>query len=581
MPKKVLRGYQVKLNSGIDAALARGARCVVATAATGGGKTRVMASRVGQRRDEPGIIQAHRGELVSQISLALAEEEVRHNIIGAPKLIKSIVNRHMKKFGRNFVDSQAKWDVASVDTIIRRDLPSAKKKLHVMVDEGHHVLRENKWGRGILQFPNATSVLFSATPCRADGLGLGVDSDGLADALVIGPGLASLIHDGYLVDYDVHAATTSDLDLSDVHIGPSGEFVKAEASRAVKRSKKIVGDIVRTYKEVAPGKRAIVFATDLEHAAKITQAFNAEGVVALFVSGEDEQDDRDSAMDRFAAGDVQVLVNVDLFGEGVDVPAVEVVIMARLTASFALYSQMIGRMLRLCITDLQQSMWDTFSIETRRQLIAESAKPRGVLIDHVGNVYRKFKIGDGEYGPLLPQAFNAWDLAPRRRKRGSAGGSIPTRICLGETCGLAYERTYDVCPFCGLAAPEPAGRSTPAEVDGKVNQLDPAFHAALVREILKVDGRSFVPQALQGTPAEVAVMRAHHDRQNAQHALRVAMCEWADANRGYTNEVNYSRFFFIFGLDVLRAMALGAADAAKLTEKIRNEILAPSSAVDR
>lgn len=564
-----LRGYQRDLKHGIYDAWNRGARCVIGVTATGSGKTVTMADMA---RELPGrgVIEAHRAELVGQISMALAAEGIRHNITAAKKTVKAIVNNHMEEFGRNFYDPRASWDVQSVDTIIRREQPLANAVNWLFQDEGHHTLADNKWGRAAASYPNARVLLMTATPSRADGKGLGSHADGIADAMVVGPGLGELIAAGYLVNYKVHAPTVADLDLSDVHVTETGEFNQKEVARAVKRSKKIVGDVVNTYVERARGKLGITFAVDIEHAETLTAAFNAAGVPAAMVHADTDEADRRAIMKRFRARELWQLVNVDLFGEGVDVPGVEVVSMARPTASFVLYAQQIGRMLRLLITPMQMELWDSFTVAQRLQCIAESSKPHGILFDHVGNVRREYNVGGVKYSGL-PEGFKAWSLDARaKRSRGPADDAIPVRKCL--SCFKDYERIYDSCPYCGTAAPAPADRSKPEFVDGNIYELDGLELARMRGEIARIDGKVYTPQGLP-PHAATAVIKNHHERQKEQHHLREAIALWAGKHSSDSDAVNYRRFFHTFGIDVASALTFGAGDAAKLRDRIQQRLM--------
>lgn len=562
-----LRGYQLELQQGIFDAWAAGARCVVGVTATGSGKTVTMADSA-RKLQGRGVVQAHRAELVGQLSQALAREGVRHNITAAKSTVKAIVNNHLDELGVSFYDPRANWDVASVDTIIRRSYPGADRVSYVFVDEAHHLLSPpNKWGKAVEMFPNARVLGMTATPTRADGKGLGRHHDGLADAMVIGPGLGDLMAQGYLTGYKVYAPTASDLDMSDVHITQGGEFNQQEAARAVKRSRKIVGDVIEHYKAVIPDKLAIVFAADIEHGHTIAEAFNRAGIPAAMVTGDTPEAERNATMKRFRRRELLVLVNVDLFGEGVDVPAVEAVILARLTASFSLYSQMIGRMLRLNISPVLMAAWDTYSVPQRLQYIAESAKPWGVLIDHVGNVYREFRVGDVKYTGL-PEGFRDWTLDRRgKRKSTAADDGIPLRMC-GE-CFKPYERIWDCCPYCGAAAPEPAQRTAPEHVDGNLFELTGDVLARMRGEVARIDDRVYVPQGLAG-PAAASVVRNHAERQAAQHHLREAIAWWAGHHPGEPDSVLARRFWHTFGIDTLSAMTLGATEAERLRLRIVN-----------
>jgi len=562
-----LRGYQTALKSGIYDAWQRGARNVMGVTATGSGKTVTMASMAAELGGI-GRVQAHRAELVGQLSIALGQEGLRHNIVAAKATVKAIAAAHMEEFGRVYYDPRANWAVGSVQTVIRRPDPDAHRVQYVFTDEGHHVLADNIWGKGLQLYPNARGLLMTATPTRADGKGLGRHHDGLADAMVLGPGLREQIEQGFLTGYRVAAPTASDLDMSDVHITASGDYNQQEAARAVKRSRKIVGDAVENYQALASGKLAIVFAADIEHGNTLAEAFNLAGVPAAMVTGDTEESDRRAIMRRFKARELRVLVNVDLFGEGVDVPAVEVVIMCRPTASFALYCQCIGRMLRLNISPILMAAWDTYTAAQRLAHIAASVKPFGILIDHVGNVYREFNVGGHKYSGL-PEGFEKWTLDRRQRRASSGGDAIPVRMC-GE-CFKPYERCFEACPYCGAAAPEPAVRGGPQQVDGDLRFLDDATLARLRGAITVIDGSARIPQ---NAPPHVqaSAIRAHHERQAAQALLRAAMAQWAGWHHADTLATNHKRFYFRFGVDVLSAMALGAGDAAELMERVNNDM---------
>src|SRR5689334_15266960 len=124
--QKNLRAHQKTMVAGIYDAWRAGARTVMATLATGGGKTPIKA-RIASEVQGPGIIQAHRGELVGQISDALADEGFRHNIIASDKVIRAIVEGQMKEFGKSFYDPRAAWSVASTDTIAKNGIPNADR----------------------------------------------------------------------------------------------------------------------------------------------------------------------------------------------------------------------------------------------------------------------------------------------------------------------------------------------------------------------------------------------------------------------------------------------------------------------
>lgn len=440
----------------------------------------------------------------------------------------------------------------------------------VVVHNCHHVLEANKWGRAQLMFPNAFALGMTATPCRADGQGLGIHADGLAHALVEGPGLAELVRDGYLVNYRVLKTKPADLDLSGVHVTAGGDYNQKESAAAVKRSRQIIGDAVRIYKEHTQGKRAILFAADIEHADQMAEAFNAAGVPAKNVSGAKDTD-RDRAIEEFKSGKLLVLINVDLFGEGFDVPACEVVIMCRPTKSFALYSQMVGRMLRLDISPMLMAAWDTYTVAQRLQFIAESPKPQATLIDLVGNVGNQYKVGDYDYVGL-PEGFNNWTLDRRSRARGPSDG-IPLRRCTNLVCGKDYERTESMCPYCGTVAPPPAQRGTVQAVDGDVFELDGELLAQMRGNVLEaLEGGEKVSQSwLENDPRTAGMAKAAAEsRKYAVQTLMQHIDAWAEKH-GHDHAKTAKVFYYKFGMDVLTALQQSAGKCAELSARISKE----------
>ena len=557
-----LRGFQQDVKQQVYTAWHAGARVVMPVIPTGGGKT-VLMGDIARDYTGCGLSIAHRSELVSQISIALANEGVRHDLIAPKNTIRAIVNEHMKETGRSYYDSRAKWRVASVDTLIRRDLDPSWVAQVGMVhnDEGHHVLEDNKWGRAISLFPNAKVLLPTATPLRADGKGLGCGQGGLVDALVVGPNMRWMIDQAYLTDYEIRAPKVEDLNLEDVKINDNGEFSQ-EAKARVKQSQRIVGDVVQTYLKYARGKRGITFAVDVDHANTIAAEYNKCGVPAVVVHADTPDADRLKYMREFREGVLLQLVNVDLFGEGVDVPACQCVSMARPTASYGLYVQQFGRALRLMITKLQAQMWDSFDVATRKRILAESEKPVAMIFDHVGNVIRHGGPPDWRKEP--------WSLEARSRKTRATDGE-PVRTCVNPECNQPYHRMMPQCPYCGMEPPPPADRSKPQFVDGDLILLTPEVLAELLEAKRKVDSDFVpIPQGL-GPAVRAAKINAHHDRKAAQRLLREAMALVMPPN--LDERVANRRFYLDFGVDTLSAQALGSAQAMELRQRILDKVM--------
>lgn len=535
------RQYQADLITDVYQEWSSGKPNVLAVLPTGGGKTFVF-SHIAAAVQGAVCAIAHRSELVVQMSVALAREGVVHRVIGPSTLRRLVTQAHMREFGRPFYDPNGRVAVASVDTLVglpENDPWLPQVQLWIQ-DEAHHVLKTNKWGKACAMFPNARGLGVTATPVRSDGKGLGRHVDGLFDSLVIGPSMRELIEMGYLTEYRVFAAP-SDIKLDNVKITDSGDYSPVELRKA-RHESKITGDVVEHYLRIAKGKQGVTFDVDVESATATARAFNAAGVVAEVVSAKTPAQLRDDVVQRFRQGKIMQLVNVDLFGEGFDLPAIEVVSFARPTKSVGLYTQQFGRALRIL-----------------------QGKTHAIIIDHVGNVVR--------HG--LPDRPRDWSLdrRERRTKKKKMDDAIPLRSCLNESCLNDYERSFKCCPYCGHA-PEPAGRATPEQVEGDLEELDPTVLARMRGEVARIDGDPVYPYGADFN-VKAAVGRRHEERQGAQKSLRDAMALWAgwQTHQGRTDAETQKRFWFTFGIDMVSAQTLGAREAGELEGRVVSTLL--------
>lgn len=521
---------------------------VCAVMPTGAGKTVLFARTIHDHVGYACVI-AHRQELVSQISMALAREGVEHTIVGPVAVVKYIVNLQVQELGRSFYNVNAKVAVAGVDTLIRRHeklkVFCAKVTLWV-IDEGHHVLRENKWGKACEMFPNAKGLLVTATPCRSDGKGLGRHAEGVIDTLVEGPTMRWLIDNGYLTDYRIFAPPTEDLVLDNVPISPTtGDFNPIKLKVAVQQSH-LVGDVVKHYLQIACGKRGVTFTTDVETAEEIAKQYRDCGVPALAVSAKSTDRERQQAVNDLREGRVLNLVNCDLFGEGFDLPAIEVVSMARPTQSYGLFCQQFGRALRPL-----------------------EGKTHAIIIDHCSNVIR--------HG--LPDKERDWSLESRekRPRMKNPDDEIPLRYCIG--CTQPYSKLLKICPYCDTPH-IPAGKSKPEQVDGDLTELSPEFLDAMRKEISRVDEspeRTGERMRIAGAPEAAwrSAIKNCRQRQDNQGVLRHTISWWAAWQRdheGLNDSQIYRKFYLQYGIDILSAQALGSPEAKELSTKI-NEAL--------
>lgn len=319
--------FQVDVIASIKAAMLNTAARVLLVIPTGGGKT-VTAAQIIANMVSLGLrvlILVHRRELLMQMSRKLHALGVDHGLIAAgyPTRPESLVQ------------------IAMITTLHARAIRTATIEIPsadlVVVDEAHHA-PAGTWSRILGAYPEAHVIGLTATPCRADGRGLG----GFFKVMVKGPSTAELIAGGYLVPVKVFAPDKPDLS----KIGVSRGDYKQEELAAVMDQPRLVGDVVTQYLRYGDERKAIVYATSVKHARHICNDLGEANITAAVVDGETPVEERDAILAKFAAGAIQVIVNVGVFTEGFDCPDVGCIILARPTKSLALHLQMVGRGLR-------------------------------------------------------------------------------------------------------------------------------------------------------------------------------------------------------------------------------------------
>lgn len=201
----------------------------------------------------------------------------------------------------------------------------------ILVDEAHHALAKS-YQRILNKFPKAIVLLFTATPHRTGRMQL----DQIADDIIVGQSIHELTDKGFLAPFR-YFQPPNDFNRNLLKRSSTGDFTNESMQEAM--STKIFGHIVKQYKRIASGMQAVVYTYSIDSAHKIAAEFNESGITARSVNGKTPQDMRDHIVRMFRDQRIKILVNVNLFTEGVDLPNVDCVIMARPTASLALYLQ--------------------------------------------------------------------------------------------------------------------------------------------------------------------------------------------------------------------------------------------------
>jgi len=533
-----LRPYQLETERRIFGSWYLGAKNIVAVLPTGAGKT-VLLSSIIKKQDLPVCVIAHRQELITQLSGTLTKHQIKHQIIGSDSVTRISVKLQMEEHGYSLVDPNASVYVASVKTLVNRShlLRDWPKRVGLwVIDEAHHVLTTNQWGRAVEMFPNARGLGVTATPERADGQGI----DCVFDKLIVGPNMSDLMDLGFLTPYRIYVPE-SDLDLSGVPITKTGDYSEPKTVAALRKSR-IIGDIVGHYKKLAPGKIGATFAPNVETAEEISQGYNDGGVPSAVLSGKTPPMERASIIAALRNRELLQVVNCNVLTEGFDLPAIEVVTMARPTASFPLYSQIFGRGLRTV------PGYDKVAI----------------VIDHVGNVIR---LG-------LPDAPRLWDISGKNRKHDP--DFIPITTC--PICTMAFEKIYKTCPDCGDDSAIKVEAECIKQVDGDLTELGPEAIEVLKG---KVKAAFLTPEEKRldligaGAPS-IGVSRhvkLHTAVLEERTRLKQTIEQWGQFQRqqGRPDSEAYRRFYHKFGIDVFNAQTQNKVKTIKLIERVQNE----------
>lgn len=380
----MLRDYQVKALDEIREHYRCGARKVLLHMSTGSGKTATFCEvlKLAHAKGTMALVVVRGRKLIAQASARLDREEVPHGIIMAGASRETYENIR----------------VCSIDTLHRRgQVPEASL---IVIDEAHQTAGDGyKWF--LEQYPTARILAVTATPHLKRGM------RHVADTVVWPITAKELTVQGYLVPLRYWTPETPDLGAIKT---TASDYNQKELGAAMRKAA-LSGNVVKTYQEKGHGRRAILFAVDIEHSRQLVDQFTAAGIAAGHIDATCTDEERDAAIGRLERGEILVLCNVGVLTTGVDIPPCDLIIMARPTKSYNLWIQMIGRGTRPCL---------------------ETEKSDCFVFDHAGNVAR--------HGLLEQERECQLDGVPP--------GTAP----MIKTCGQCFAicPTFaSVCPVCG------------------------------------------------------------------------------------------------------------------------------------
>lgn len=379
------------------------------------------------KRDKTGWFIVHRAELIYQTSLTFEKFGISHSFIAA---------------GMAY-DPNAAIQIISIDTLKSR-IHELEHPTIAVWDEAHHIVAPG-WLEVKQAMEQTLHVGLTASPERLNGQGLGEAFNDIVE----GPSMRWLIQNGYLADYDYYNPVKPNLDGL---VSSQGDYNKSQAG-ALMAQPKIMGDIVKAWRELAPGKITVGFAPNRKTSQMLADMFSAAGIPSAHIDGQTPKEIRAGVAKKLANGEIKVLWNVELLGEGYDLSAqagtdvtIDCVIDASPTHSLVKFLQRCGRSLR-----------------------KKSDGSNAVIIDCANN-WKKHQ---------LPDTPRTWSLQSQRRNIKAANDNFYIRQC-GE-CFFVHEPA-PICPNCGTVHPVQS-HEVKIDTDAEFRRLEKEQHEAKMKDL--------------------------------------------------------------------------------------------------
>lgn len=387
--RMVLRGYQEDISSRFREALLDTGRAQIIMA-TGLGKTVVMAEAVADLLRD-GLVERNR-VLVLAHTRELVEQLHRQFWFQLPKWVST----HQMSEG----EFPAYWDGITFATVqsARLRLEDLPKFGLLLVDEAHHIGSET-FRQTIDNLSPKMLGGVTATPWRGDGY----DLDQLLGPPLVRVGIAEGLQQGFLSEVD-YRLLADNIDWKFVQEASKHHYSLSHLNRKLilpTRDEEAVR-IVREVFDQEKRRGGIVFCPTIPHSQMFAGMLRRYGFRAEAISSENQPRERDVIMSRFRAGRLDMVVTVDLFNEGVDVPDVDLIVFMRATHSRRIFVQQLGRGLRVSPTKDKVVIID-FVTDLRRiaEVITLDQTARGDSIERLGLGGRLIQFNDKTSGNYL------------------------------------------------------------------------------------------------------------------------------------------------------------------------------------
>lgn len=388
--------YQQDLVTRAQQAYKNGYKAPCIVLGCGGGKSIIIAEVIRQSTEKGNrvLFLVHRKELRDQIVNTLKGNKVNMKMV----------------------------TVGMVQTIVRK-LDKLPKFNLIVIDENHHTLAKSY--KKIIEYFDTYILGFTATPIRLNGDGLG----DVNDLLIEGVSVDWMIENNRLAPYEYYSIDL--VDQEKLKKSSTGDYTNASMDESLGNT--IYGDVIKHYRHLIHGQKTILYAHNVEYSKMYAEQFSEAGIPSAHIDAKTPSNERDNIIQQFRDGEILVLCNVDILGEGFDVPDCTAVLLLRPTESLSLY--------------IQQSM----------RPMRYRPNKQATIIDHVGNVYR--------HG--FPDMQREWTLEKKSKRKKTEVDPFPIWECEidADGCGMVFRKDevpiqqlwneacqkvldYRVCPEC-------------------------------------------------------------------------------------------------------------------------------------
>lgn len=308
---------------------------------TGTGKTRLFTSIIrdisiwGLRHNINYriLIIAHRSELIEQSSRSLDKYRIKHGVLAGTM--------------KDERDLTQAIQVASIQTITHptnQCMIDDLKFDFIIIDEAHHAVA-NSYQKLWDYCPDAKKLGVTATPWRMNNSGFAQ----IFDAYIPSMSIKDFIQKGWLATYQYYSIPTSSELVKSIEsireFDIEGDY-KNSALVEVCDTSKIRAQLYDSYEKNVLGKKGIIYSISREHSEHICLQYRSRGVAIENIDSKTPAKVREKVIQAFRNGEIDIIVNVDIFSEGFDCPDIEFIQLARPTKSLVKYIQQVGRGLR-------------------------------------------------------------------------------------------------------------------------------------------------------------------------------------------------------------------------------------------